>query len=75
MDIKTLKIELVQKLLQTESAEVLTEIKTLLAGQSGYVLTNEDVTLLEERQANYAAGKSKIFTREEVKELARKAML
>jgi hypothetical protein len=74
MDKKTLKLNLMQRLLLTESDEVLDKVKNLLEGKEGFLLNAAQKKELDERKERHQNGKSRSYTWDEVKSLARQAM-
>jgi hypothetical protein len=74
MDKKSLKLDLVQRLLLTESDEVLGEVKKLLQAEEAVEFNKAQKKELDARKQRHLDGKSRSYTWDEVKSLARSAM-
>lgn len=74
MDIKALKLEIMQQLLATESEELLKKVQQLFLLQEDFELTDDQKQMLDERRQRYLTGEGENHSWEEVKEAARKAL-
>lgn len=74
MDKRSLKLDLVQKLLLTENDEVLSEVKKLLERKSKFKLDDSQKKELDASKERHLSGKSRSYTWDEVKTMARQAM-
>lgn len=72
MDIKLVKLELIEQILSTESIEIINEVKALLNQSDKPALTDEHYKILEERALKYSKSKES-FTWDEVKANAKAA--
>ncbi len=74
MDVRTIKLELVQQLLLTENEELLVKVQNILSADSeNFELSDEHKKILDERKARADSGEGRSFSWEEVKEQARSA--
>ncbi|MDZ4846699.1 MAG: hypothetical protein SH857_14250 [Chitinophagales bacterium] len=73
MDKKTLKLNLVQRLLLTENDAVLDKVKNLLESEDGFP-NNALKKELDARKEKHLNGKSRSYSWDEVKTLAREAL-
>ena len=67
MDKNELKLDLMQRLLEMQDAEVLQKVKELLQPEKGYVIPEFHKKLLQERREDYGKGDVKGSTWDEVK--------
>ena len=75
MDINSLKLSVVQKVVDTKDESVLMQINQLLSASEGFILGKEDLNLLEERRNRYITNKGdSAFSWEEVQAMARDAI-
>ena len=73
MDIKTVKLELMQHLLQTESEELLKRIQDIFAHQEETDITDVDKKELDLRKQRYLNEEGASYSWDEVKANARKS--
>ncbi len=74
MDKKSLKLDLMQKLLLAESDEVLDKVQKLLEKENGFKLTEAQKKELDARKKRHLKGASRSYTWQEVKMRARQAL-
>lgn len=69
MDTRALKLELLEKLAALNDAEKLAEVKHALDGTDGFELSDEQLSTVSERFAEYQRGAAKTYTWEEVQRM------
>lgn len=76
MSLEAEKLELIEKLLNTEQESILAEVRAILEeGEShGSLMTEEQFKIVEEERRKHLAGEGKSYTLEEVMESAKKTI-
>jgi hypothetical protein len=75
MDIKTLKLAVVQKIIETESESLVQKVHQLISDEGEFELTEAHLNVLNERKHRYQTEENETgFTWEEVQAMARKAI-
>lgn len=69
MDTRALKLELLEKLAAVNDAEKLAEVKHVLDGTDGFELSDGELSVVNERFAQYKRGEAKTYTWEEVQRM------
>lgn len=69
MDIRTLKLELLEKLAALNDQEKLEEVKHVLDGIDGFELSDAQFSIVNERFEAYRRGEARTYTWEEVQRM------
>lgn len=69
MDIRALKLELLEKLAALNDQEKLEEVKHVLDGTDGFELSDAQFSVVNERFEAYRRGEARTYTWEEVQRM------
>jgi len=69
MDTRALKLELLEKLAMLNDAAKLEEVKHALDGTDGFELTDQQLSMVNERDEAYQRGEAKTYSWEEVQQM------
>jgi hypothetical protein len=74
MDLKTLKLELLERIANLEDEARLLALKRLLDGPPTYALPNDHLTVVREGEAPYLKLEDRLYTAEEVRVLVEEVL-
>jgi len=75
MDLKTLKLELLERIANLEDEPRLLALKRLLDGPPTYAVPNDHLSIVREGQAPYLKLEDRMYTAEEVRKLVGEVLL